>query len=57
MFGIGRGEKPLRRKNGLRATIHYGAWSWAYYMKGSSNAKRTRGMVSGVSEITVRSVE
>jgi hypothetical protein len=57
IFGVGRGEKPLRRKNGLRATIYYGAWSWANYLKDSSNGKWTRGPDSGVSEITVRSME
>ena len=55
--GVGRGEKPLRRKNGPRATIHYGAWSWANYLKDSRNGKWTRDMDSGVSEIAVRSME
>jgi hypothetical protein len=46
IFEVGRREKPLRRKNRLRATIHYGAWSWANYLKDSSNAIWTRGVWS-----------
>lgn len=33
------GEKPRRRNNGPRATMHYGAWSWANYLKDSRNGK------------------
>jgi len=57
VYGVGRREKPLRRKNGLPATILYGAWSWANYLKDSSNGKWTRGIDCGVSEITVRLME
>jgi hypothetical protein len=57
IFGVARGEKPLRRKNGLRATIHYSAWRWANYLKDSSNGKWTRDVDFGVSEIAVRSMD